>query len=56
MVGGFLHAMMGASGLIGILLRFVGPITIVPCMLLAAVYLAQIILQLAEVHWGIALS
>ena len=56
MICGVIHAMLGASGLVGLVLRFVGPLTIVSCMLLASVFLAKAILPLAQVHWGIALS
>ena len=56
MICGVIHALLGVTGVIGLVLRFVGPLTIVSCMLLASVFLAQAILPLAQVHWGIALS
>ena len=56
MIGGAIHALLGASGLIGLLLRFIGPITIVPCMILGSVFIVVPILTLVKVHWGIALS
>ena len=56
MIAGILHAFMGFSGLIGLLMNLIGPITIVPCMLLVGVFLARISIAFAQVQWGIALS
>ena len=55
MICGVLHAMFGLTGLVGLLLRFVGPLPIVSCMLLGSVFIAKVVLSLAQVHWGIAL-
>ena len=56
MIAGLLHAFVGFSGLIGLLMNLIGPITIVPCMVLVGVFLARISIVFAQVHWGIALS
>ncbi|KAH3716417.1 hypothetical protein DPMN_059140 [Dreissena polymorpha] len=39
-VAGFVHAMLGFTGLMGLLLRFVGPLTIVPTLILIFIFLA----------------
>ena len=56
MLAGLIHAFVGFSGLIGLLMNLIGPVTIVPCMVLVGVFLAKISIAFAQVHWGIALS
>lgn len=56
MLAGVLHALLGFTGLIGILLRFVGPITVVPCMVLMTIVIMEAVLKLVQVNWGIGLS
>ncbi|KAH3716415.1 hypothetical protein DPMN_059138 [Dreissena polymorpha] len=55
-VAGFVHAMLGFTGLMGLLLRFVGPLTIVPTMILIFIALVGPVLKFVEANWGIALS
>ena len=56
MVAGTLHALLGFTGAIGILLKFIGPITVVPCMVLVTIFVMNAVLKLVQVHWGIGLS
>jgi len=56
MLAGAIHALLGATGLVGLLLRFVGPLTVVPTLTLLFIYLAKPALALVEVNWPIALS
>ena len=56
MIAGSLHALLGLTGLIGVLLRFIGPITIICYMVVAIIFVVQASLPLVEVHWGIAMS
>ncbi|XP_045188670.2 solute carrier family 23 member 2-like isoform X1 [Mercenaria mercenaria] len=53
-LAGFLHCLIGATGLVGMLLRFVGPITIVPTILLIGLYITKPAMRYTEVHWGIS--
>ncbi|XP_021369666.1 solute carrier family 23 member 1-like isoform X2 [Mizuhopecten yessoensis] len=55
MVAGFIHFLIGATGLVGFLLRFVGPVTIVPTILLIGLYMTRTAVKFIEVHWGIGL-
>ena len=41
MVAGAIHTFIGATGLVGILLRFIGPMTIVPAVLLIGLYMIK---------------
>ncbi|XP_061184454.1 solute carrier family 23 member 2-like [Saccostrea echinata] len=53
MLTGLIHFLVGATGLVGILLRFIGPVTIVPTILLIGIYMVSAVTKFAQVHWGI---
>lgn len=55
LAAGAVHFLIGATGLVGILLRFIGPITIVPTILLIGIYMVKSITKFAQIHWGISL-
>ncbi|XP_060079225.1 solute carrier family 23 member 1-like [Ylistrum balloti] len=54
LAAGAIHFLIGATGLVGVLLRFIGPITIVPTILLFGIYMTKSITKFAQVHWGIS--
>ncbi|XP_045170342.2 solute carrier family 23 member 1-like [Mercenaria mercenaria] len=56
MVAGALHAIMGGFGLIGFLLKFIGPLTIVPTMILIFVFIIKATLKFVIVSWAISIS
>lgn len=56
MLAGIVQAMMGFTGFIGVLLNFIGPLTIVPSMVLLCVFLVDTCITFVEGHWGIGLS
>jgi len=51
---GAIHCLIGMTGLVGFLLRFVGPVTIVPAIFLIGIYLMKATVKFAKVHWGIS--
>ncbi|KAL3863267.1 hypothetical protein ACJMK2_005032 [Sinanodonta woodiana] len=53
-LAGVFHCLIGATGLVGLLLRFIGPITIVPTIFLIGIYIVKPVLEYTEVHWGIS--
>ncbi|XP_069139817.1 solute carrier family 23 member 1-like [Argopecten irradians] len=55
MIVGAIHFLVGATGLVGVLLRFVGPITIVPSILLLGIYVAEPVMAFVVPHWGMSL-
>ncbi|XP_033746106.1 solute carrier family 23 member 1-like [Pecten maximus] len=55
MIAGAIHSLVGVTGLIGILLRFIGPVTIVPAILLVGLYMFKIVTKFVSVHWGMGL-
>ncbi|XP_052266034.1 solute carrier family 23 member 1-like [Dreissena polymorpha] len=52
-LAGFLHFLIGATGLVGLLLRFIGPVTIVPTILLIGLYIVKPAMTYTGAHWGI---
>ncbi|KAL5005566.1 hypothetical protein ScPMuIL_016724 [Solemya velum] len=54
MLAGLVHFLCGATGLVGFLLRFIGPITVVTAMLMVGIYIIRPVVKFAEVHWGIS--
>ncbi|XP_071090074.1 solute carrier family 23 member 2-like isoform X3 [Haliotis cracherodii] len=45
---------LGATGLVGFFLRFIGPLTVAPTITVIGLYIGQFALPLCEQHWGIA--
>ena len=56
MAAGVFHAMFGFTGLIGKMLRFTGPLTIVPSMVLIAVFAIWVVIDLVKGNWAIGIS
>ncbi|KAK3610441.1 hypothetical protein CHS0354_016618 [Potamilus streckersoni] len=54
-VAGGIHTFVGVTGIIGIILRFIGPITIVPAVLLIGLYMIKAATKFVIVNWFIAL-
>ncbi|XP_050399598.1 solute carrier family 23 member 1-like isoform X2 [Patella vulgata] len=56
MVAGAIHILIGLTGFVGVVARYVGPITIVPALLMIVLYVHKVIVNFAETFWGSALS
>ncbi|OWF43864.1 solute carrier family 23 member 1-like [Mizuhopecten yessoensis] len=56
MVAGIVHFAIGATGLVGLALRVIGPVTIVPTVLLSGLYLTRAVTKFSKTHWGIAFA
>lgn len=54
MVASCVQMLVGFSGLIGFLMRFIGPLTITPTITLVALPLFDSAGDSAGVHWGVA--
>ncbi|KAK3089844.1 hypothetical protein FSP39_007039 [Pinctada imbricata] len=55
-LAGGIHMLIGMTGMVGFVMRFVGPITVIPTMLLIALNFYRIIAQFCATHWGISSS
>nr|KAI8755909.1 solute carrier family 23 member 2-like [Biomphalaria glabrata] len=51
MLAGGLHFLIGATGLIGILIRYIGPITIVPTVTLVGLFIYKAAVKFCETNW-----
>jgi len=56
LVAGLLHALLGFTGLVGKLVQYIGPLTIVPTMVLIFIFIVTPCLKFVEANWGIAFS
>ncbi|CAI9717213.1 solute carrier family 23 member 1-like isoform X2 [Octopus vulgaris] len=56
MLAGIVHFLIGATGVVGVMMKFIGPVTIIPAMCLVGMVLFKVATKFSESHWGIALS
>ncbi|KAL3863268.1 hypothetical protein ACJMK2_005033 [Sinanodonta woodiana] len=54
-LAGLIQFLIGVTGLTGVLLRYLGPVTIVTAMLLNGIYIVKACLKFIQAQWGIAL-
>lgn len=54
MLAGVIHMFIGMTGLVGLLLKFVGPITVIPMLLLLGIEFYSVMTDLCDAHWGIS--
>ncbi|XP_071161246.1 solute carrier family 23 member 1-like [Mytilus edulis] len=54
MVASVFEIILGASGILTILLRFIGPLTVAPTIMMMGLGVLQPVYELAGSHWGIA--
>ncbi|XP_052707172.1 solute carrier family 23 member 1-like [Crassostrea angulata] len=54
-LAGFLHMFVGLTGTVGFLLRFIGPITVIPTILLIGINVYTITYKFCSTHWGVSL-
>ena len=53
-LAGFIHMLTGMFGLVGFVMKFVGPITVIPTVLLIGLNAFKVTTKFCQVHWGIA--
>ncbi|CAG2197921.1 SLC23A1 [Mytilus edulis] len=53
-LAGFIHMLTGMFGLVGMVMKFVGPITVIPTVLLIGLNAFKVTTKFCQVHWGIA--
>ncbi|XP_063409910.1 solute carrier family 23 member 1-like [Mytilus trossulus] len=51
---GCIHAFLGLTGMVGYLMKFIGPITVIPTILLIALAVFKIMANFCAIHWGIS--
>ncbi|KAK3095572.1 hypothetical protein FSP39_016215 [Pinctada imbricata] len=53
-LAGGIHMLIGMTGMVGYLMKFVGPITVIPTMSLIALNVYHITAKFCATHWGIS--
>ncbi|KAL3864972.1 hypothetical protein ACJMK2_006612 [Sinanodonta woodiana] len=53
-LAGGIQTLIGMTGFVGVILRFMGPVTIVPAIFLLGIYLMKSTAKFAKVNWGIS--
>lgn len=53
-LAGCLHMLIGLTGFVGVLLKVVGPLTVVPTLLLLGIELNGVMNTFCEPNWGVA--
>lgn len=56
MVAGGLHFAIGITGLVGFMLRFIGPVTIVPAITLVGLYIYKMVVKFCETDWIVSFT
>ncbi|XP_061194733.1 solute carrier family 23 member 1-like [Saccostrea echinata] len=54
-LAGFLHMLVGLTGTVGFVLRFIGPITVIPTILLIGINVFTVVYRFCSTHWGVSL-
>ena len=49
-----MQVLIGSTGILGLILHYIGPITIVPTITLVGLSLVDVALRFCSVHWGIS--
>ncbi|XP_052804781.1 solute carrier family 23 member 1-like [Mya arenaria] len=55
MIAGAVHMLFGLTGMVGVLLRFIGPVTIIPALTVVALYIYRATTKFAKAQWGVAM-
>ncbi|KAL4222457.1 hypothetical protein ACF0H5_018497 [Mactra antiquata] len=55
MVAGAFHFLVGSLGIIGILLRFIGPVTVIPALTIIGLYIYKATVRFAKTQWSVAI-
>ncbi|KAK7110352.1 hypothetical protein V1264_014239 [Littorina saxatilis] len=54
LVASVIQVVLGGTGMVGLLLRFIGPVTIAPTIALIGMGFTSAVTDFAEKHWGVA--
>ncbi|KAJ8317212.1 hypothetical protein KUTeg_005116 [Tegillarca granosa] len=54
MIAGIIHMLIGMTGIVGYLVRFIGPVTVVPALTAVSLYSFRATVKFAQAQWGVA--
>ncbi|XP_053374769.1 solute carrier family 23 member 1-like isoform X2 [Mercenaria mercenaria] len=55
MIAGALHMLVGLTGIVGLLINFIGPVTIVPALTVIGIYIYKATTKFAKTQWGVSM-
>ena len=55
MVGSVVQIILGLTGVFGLLIPYIGPLTIAPAMVLLGLSISSVVINLSKASWGIAI-
>ncbi|XP_055889524.1 solute carrier family 23 member 1-like [Biomphalaria glabrata] len=55
MIAGFLHTLIGLTGFVGVIIRYVGPVTVVPTVILVGLEIKTVAVKFSETNWTVAI-
>lgn len=53
-LAGLIHMLIGLTGFVGVLLKVVDPLTVVPTLLLIGIEMWGVMNKFCEPHWGVS--
>jgi len=54
MLAAIVEVLLGCTGMIGVLVRFIGPLTLCPSLALVGISLSGVVAEQSHDHWGVA--
>ena len=54
MIAGGIHMLVGLTGIAGFLLRFIGPVSVIPALTITALYIYRATVNFCKVQWGVS--
>jgi len=54
MLAAIVEVLLGCTGMIGVLVRFIGPLTLCPSLALIGLSMSRVIAEQCHEHWGVA--
>jgi len=54
MLAAIVEVLLGCTGMIGVLLRFIGPLTLCPSFAFIGITISGVAAELCQQHWGVA--
>ena len=55
-MGSLVEVLLGATGIMGVMMSYIGPITIMPTITLVGISLSDLGVKLCSPHWPLALT
>ena len=54
MIAGAMHMLVGLTGIAGLLLRFIGPVSVIPAITITVLHIYRAVISFCKVQWGVA--